>query len=190
MAITTRIATLAPGTAANTFTATLSTNADVRRGTHVERLGRWNAFPARVPLLDSHRRETVDSIVGYADNIRAEGGNVLADIHISETRPNIGALIREGALRDLSIGFTADQWRESSEGSDRVRIGEGLTLRESSLVVIGADSGARLDTADRIRDLASTLRVPTSFTETLVTRNLDFDSARQELIREAANPAH
>jgi len=188
--VVTRIAALAATASPTVFTATLSTNADVRRSNHIERLGRWNAFPARVPLLDSHRRESVDSIVGYCDNIRAENGAVVADLHVSETRANVATLMREGALRDVSIGFSAESWRDSTENGERVRVGEGLTLRETSLVVLGADSGARLrseeTTADRVRDLASALRVPADFAETLVTRNLDFDAARSELVREAA----
>ncbi|MGA7240173.1 MAG: hypothetical protein WBY44_31105, partial [Bryobacteraceae bacterium] len=125
--IVTRIAAVAATALPNVFTATLSTNADVRRGGYVERLGRWNALPPRVPLLDSHRRESVDSILGYCDNIRSESGAVVADIHISETRPQVAALLREGALRDLSIGFSAESWRDSTENGERVRVGEGLT---------------------------------------------------------------
>ncbi len=153
-AVHTRIASLAPGTQANTFTATLSTNADVRRSTHIERLGAWKAFPARVPLLDSHRRESVENVIGHVDNIRVEGGAVVADLHVSETRANVATLMREGSLASVSIGFSADTWRDSTENGERIRVGEGLTLREASVVVLGADSGARLrgeeDTASAI----------------------------------------
>ena len=97
-AVITRIASLAPGTQANVFTATLSTNSDVRRSNHIERLGAWKAFPARVPLLDSHRRESVENVIGHCDNIRMEGGAVVADLHVSETRPNVATLMREGSL--------------------------------------------------------------------------------------------
>jgi prohead serine protease len=189
-AVFTRVASVAATATPNVFQATLSTNADVRRAGFVERLGRWNAFPARVPLLDSHRRESVESVVGYADNIHAENGNVVADLHISETRATIATLMREGALNNVSIGFSAESWRDATEGGERVRIGEGLTLREASVVVIGADPGARTrgdeSTADRIRDLAETLRVPTNVAEELVTRNLSFDDARGELVRAAS----
>ncbi len=168
--IVTRIAAVAATALPNVFTATLSTNADVRRGGYVERLGRWNAFPQRVPLLDSHRRESVDAVIGFVDNIRAEGGAVVADLHVSETRANVSTLMREGALRDVSIGFSAEAWRDSTENGERIRIGEGLSLREASVVVLGADPGARLgrgeeDAATRIRDLADTLRIPSHVAE-------------------------
>ena len=189
-AIVTRVATLAQTATPNVFSATLSTNSDVRRAGYTERLGRWNAFPARVPLLDSHRRESVESVVGFADNIRSENGAVVADLHISETRGNIATLMREGALNSVSIGFSAESWRDSTEGGERVRVGEGLTLREASVVVIGADPGARMrggeSTADQIRTLAETLRVPSTVAEELVTRGVSFEDARGELVRAAS----
>src|SRR5215471_8678506 len=127
--VITRIAAVSATATPNVFQATLSTNADVRRGTHIERLGRWNTFPSRVPLLDSHRRDSVDAVVGYVDNIRAEAGNILADVHISESRPQLATLVREGALSEVSIGFSAQQWVDSTANGERIRTGEGLTLR-------------------------------------------------------------
>ena len=186
--VITRIAAVSATAQPNVFQATLSTNADVRRGSYTERLGRWNAFPSRVPLLDSHRRDSVDAVIGYCDNIRTEGGNILADVHISESRSQLVTLVREGALQEVSIGFSAQNWVDSTSGGDRIRTGEGLTLRETSLVVLGADPGARLgrgDDASRIRDLAETLRVPATVAEGLITRNTAWEEARGELISAA-----
>jgi hypothetical protein len=174
------------------FQATLSTGADVRRGTHIERLGAWRPFPSRVPLLDSHRRDSVDAVVGFVDNIRSESGNILADVHISESRPQLATLVREGALQELSIGFSAQNWVDSTHNGERIRTGENLTLREASLVVLGADPGARLGRADdatQIRDLAATLRLPTSVAEGLITRGVTFDDARGELVSAASRQA-
>ncbi len=190
-AVFTRIASVAATAAPNVFTATLSTNSDVRRSGYIERLGRWNNFPSRVPLLDSHRRDSVDNVIGFVDNIRSEGGAVVADLHVSSTRQNVATLMTEGGLDGVSVGFSAETWRDSSENGERVRTGEGLTLREASVVVLGADPGARLgrgevDSAVQIRELASTLRLPAATAEALVTRGLDFDAARGELVREAA----
>ncbi len=71
-------------------------------------------------------------------------------------------------------------------------MGEGLTLRE---VIRGGARGRlvaqgfgpkRNRRGPRIRDLADTLRVPASVADALVTRGLDFEGARAELVREAA----
>lgn len=189
-AIVTRIAAVAATAETNTFTATLSATTDVKRGSYTERLGTWRPFPARVPLLDSHERSSVNSVLGYADNIRSENGAVVADLHISETRPAVATLMRERALDSVSIGFSAEAWRDSTENGQRIRIGENLNLREVSIVVIPADDGARLRTEQndetRIRELAATLRVPAASAEALITRNLGFDAAASELVREAA----
>jgi hypothetical protein len=190
--VITRIASVSVTSQPNTFTATLSTNSDVRRAGYVERLGRWNAFPQRIPVLDSHRRESVESILGYADNIRLENGSVLADIHISETRGNVARMIAEGSLSELSVGFSAGQWVDSTSNGERIKTGENLTLREASLVVLGADPGARLGRADdagRIRDLAETLRVPATVADALVTRGATFEEARGELVAAASRQA-
>ncbi|MGA7237201.1 MAG: HK97 family phage prohead protease, partial [Bryobacteraceae bacterium] len=144
----TRIAAVAATAAPNVFTATLSTNCDVRRSGYTERLGRWNAFPSRVPLLDSHRRDSVDSVIGYADNIRSENGSVVADLHVSSTRQNIATLMSEGGLSGVSVGFSVDGWRDSTENGERIRVGDGVTLRETSVVVLAADAGARIGRGD------------------------------------------
>jgi hypothetical protein len=188
-AIVTRIASVSATSTPNVFQATLSTGIDVRRGTHVERLGTWRPFPSRVPLLDSHRRESVEAVVGYVDNIRSEAGNILADVHISESKPQLATLVREGALQEMSIGFSAERWTDGTSNGERIRTGENLLLREASLVVLGADPGARLgraDDASRIRDLAETLRVPSTVAEALVTRGSTFEEARSELVATAS----
>ena len=190
--VITRIASVSATSAPNVFQATLSTNADVRRGSHIEKLGRWNAFPTRTPLLDSHRRDSVDAVVGYVDNIRSENGSILADVHVSESRPQLATLVREGALQELSIGFSAQNWTDSTQGGERIRTGEGLTLREASLVVLAADPGARLGRADdatQIRDLAAALRVSPAVADALVTRNATFEEARGELVAAASRAA-
>ena len=107
--VVTRIASVAATAAPNVFIATLSTNSDVRRSGYTERLERWNNFPPRVPLLDSHRRDSVDSVIGYADNIRSENGSVVADLHVSSTRQNVATVMSEGgAARRLNRLFRRD----------------------------------------------------------------------------------
>src|SRR5262252_9267700 len=132
-AVFTRIASVTPSTGTNIFTATLSASTDVKRGNYVERLGTWRPFPARVPLLDSHERSSVNSVLGFVDGFRVENGALIGDLHVSESRPAISTLLRERAVESVSVGFTAENWVDSTENGARVRTGEGLNLREISL---------------------------------------------------------
>lgn len=175
--LNTRVASLTP--TANGIEAVLSTGCDVQRSGFVERLATWGALPERIPLLDSHRRDSVDSILGYVDNLRNDNGTIRGTVHISESRGDIRQKVADGSISGVSIGFTGT-WREATEGSQRFRIAEGITLREASLVVIGADSGARL------RTLAAAVGVPESFVSELATRNLPEEEQRTLIIRQAA----
>jgi HK97 family phage prohead protease len=176
--LTLRVASITP-TASGSYEAVLSTNADVQRAGYIERLGEWGTLPARIPLLDSHRHDSIDHVIGHVDQIRAENGTVRGTVHISDSRPDIRQKIADGSISGTSIGFTA-QWRDSTENGRRYRVADSITLHEASLVVIPADNGSRL------RSLASTLGVPETFVSTLSTRGLTEADMRTAVIAEAA----
>jgi hypothetical protein len=173
-----RVASLA--TAGSSIEAVLSTGADVQRSGFVERLGTWATLPSRIPLLDSHRRDSVDSIIGYCDNIRSENGTIRATIHVSDSRPDVLQKIRDGSIASTSIGFSAATWRDQTENGQRIRVADSITLHEASLVCLGADTGARL------RSLATTLNVPDSYVSELQTRGLNEEQQRNAIIQRAA----
>lgn len=178
--ITSRIATFVPSTMqGNTVEAILSTSADVQRSGYIERLGDWGTLPERIPLLDSHRRDSIDHVIGYVDGLRNEGGTVRGVCHISDSRPDIRAKVADGSISATSIGFSA-QWRDATEQGRRFRIADQITLHEASLVVVPADNGARL------RALAATVGVPDGFLQQLTTRGLTEEQMNSEVIREAA----
>ncbi|WP_338661141.1 prohead protease/major capsid protein fusion protein [Pararoseomonas sp. SCSIO 73927] len=136
--------------AERTVIATLATGAGVNRGAYIERLslGPSNLeLPRSLPLLDNHNGASVQHVIGSVDQIRREtdaqgrhtivGRLRLADDHA-------WALVRDGHLSGVSVGYAVTTWADSTEGGQRVRTAGRLSLREVSLVIAPADDGARI----------------------------------------------
>jgi len=142
-----------------TFEATLST-----AGAAVER---WDArgaydeilslsqpsWPDRVPLLDSHGRESVDRQLGSVDTLRVVGGDLLGRATLSRHNPRsqrIAAELTDGATFGISIGYAVASWSERTNAKTgrREKVAERFTLIEASLVVVPADPHAGIRSHD------------------------------------------
>lgn len=161
----TRRATLEPATAddaSRTVAVVWSTGAGVRRrdtaGVYEERL---SLEPAHValgqfiggPVLDGHRQDSVDQILGVVTAAHVDGCAGHATIKLSERADAIWRDIKAGVLRNVSVGYVVQQWQDarSAEGG-RVRTAVRWTPKELSLVAIPADAGA----TTRKEDIMST----------------------------------
>lgn len=198
-----RRATLAASTfnrQAGTVDAILSGGADVNRrdarGPFIERLDLGGLSirngADRVPLLDSHRRDSIAHVQGYADNIQNSGSEVRATLHIADQRTL--DLIERGALTGVSIGYApgAEKWL-NADGT-RVRSITAATLHETSLTEFPADSSAGLLRSDdmppiiepvnraelngQIRTLVRTAGLPVEFADGLIDRAASIDETR------------
>lgn len=133
---------------ARTVEAILSTGADVDRGGFIERLeisGRAiDLSELPVPLLDTHRRESTRDILGNLTAARVEGGLLIGTITISKRHEALLDDIEEGTLRNISVGYTVNAFRDEADRATGrlVRIATGWTLKEASFVPIPADAGA------------------------------------------------
>jgi HK97 family phage prohead protease len=139
--------------AAGTVEAVLSGGSDVQRrdarGPFVERIAgpmTVRGGADRVPLLDSHQRGSIAHVMGHADNIRIDGGEIRATLHVADARAL--DLIEAGSLTGISIGFlpTADQWSEAN--GQRVRSITSAVLHEASLTEFPADPSATILRSD------------------------------------------
>lgn len=190
--ILTRAANFDPATYnadSNTVDVVFSTGADVTRrdaqGPFIERLdmtpANWDLSQFEgAPVLDNHNRGTVRAILGVVQNPRIEGGRGVATVRLS-TRPEVAGLaadIGAGIIRNVSIGYTVREWRDSTENGVRVKTALGTRPAELSFAPIPADPGATtrsvgendMDLSERLRTFAEVARVPETFVSDYLTR--------------------
>ncbi|MBW7887448.1 MAG: phage major capsid protein [Bacteroidetes bacterium] len=110
----------------------------------------------QVPLLDTHDRFSVESILGSAREWRTEKKNqTISRIVMSSTEEGASAevKIREKHLTDVSVGYTVNKsvWVEENQSTSiegktfkgPIKVVTDWTVRELSLVPIGADQLAK-----------------------------------------------
>ncbi len=154
----TRRADLAPSSAdrdARTVEVIWSTGAPVRRrdmaGPYVERL---SLAPEAVDLsrlrgasvLDAHRQSAVRDVLGSVQSAAVDGQRGTAMIRFS-SRPEVEPLwqdVLSGILRYVSVGYSVEEWSETTEAGARVLTAVRWTPHEISLVPTPADPGARI----------------------------------------------
>ncbi|TCT05391.1 Mu-like prophage major head subunit gpT [Tepidamorphus gemmatus] len=154
----TRRADLAPATAdaqARTVEVIWSTGAPVRRrdmaGEYIERL---SLDPEAVDLsrlegasvLDAHRQSAVRDVLGSVREAAVDGRRGTALVQFS-ARPEVEPIWQDvlaGILRHVSVGYSVEEWAESSENGARVLTAARWTPHEISLVPTAADPGAKI----------------------------------------------
>lgn len=131
-----------------TFEAVLSTGAPVRRfdfaGEFDEVIELSQPWPATVPLLDSHRRESVDHRLGRVDSLVTVGGQLHGRATLSRHNPQsqrVAAELSDGQTFGVSIGYIvlAHTERTNPRTKRREKIATRIDLVEASLVIVPAD---------------------------------------------------
>jgi len=210
----TRRATFEPTTfdaSSNTIRVVFSAGADVARrdlgGEYIERL---SLAPESVdlsmlrgaPVLNNHDRYSgVEAILGVVEDAHVDGQRGEAVIRFGN-RPEIAGIIadiRAGIIRNVSVGYSVEEWRESRENGKRVKTATRWTPREISFVPLGADPAATIrtfgggemtenhsDLLTQARNIAAALALPEATADEVAARHNNLDSIRSELISEAA----
>ncbi len=166
-----RRATLAPATAdaeARTVEVVWSTGTPVRRrdmdGQYIERL---SLAPEAVDLsrlegasvLDAHRQTAVRDVLGSVRSAAVDGKRGTALIQFS-ARPEVEPIwqdVQAGILRHVSVGYSVEDWAESTENGARVLTAVRWTPHEISLVPTPADPGAHIRMETEMTDTQSTV---------------------------------
>ncbi|MES1198520.1 MAG: hypothetical protein ABUS48_00880 [Pseudomonadota bacterium] len=146
-----RAAPLAPSTfdeKTNTVEVVLSTGAAVRRAGFIEVLPVENADLRGIegsPVLDAHSQASTRSVLGVIEKAWKAAGEIRARLKLSSRDDAAGTVkdVRDGILRNLSIGYRVSKWAESTNSKgERVRTALAFSIGEASFVPLGADSGA------------------------------------------------
>lgn len=113
----------------------------------------------QVPMLDSHDRSTVKKILGSCRDLRIENGQLIGRNVFSKKTEAEDAfqLIREGHLKDNSIGYKVLNYEQIPPGKTATINGRSYTaakmplrittaweVRENSVCAIGADDLAKV----------------------------------------------
>ncbi|HEY7334334.1 MAG TPA: prohead protease/major capsid protein fusion protein [Bryobacteraceae bacterium] len=158
----TRAATLAPSSfdaAKRTVQVVWSTGAPRQlhdfEGPFTERL---DMTPAAVnlsqlrgaPVLNSHDRFDVRSILGAVENPSVDGERGIATLRFSE-RPEVAGIVKDigdGIISRVSVGYSVQRWDVAKDASgNRTKTAARWTPAEVSLTAIPADPGARTRSA-------------------------------------------
>ncbi len=207
-----RNASLEPATfdaEAGTVTAVFSTGAEVRRrdlqGEFLERLslepGSVNLEPLiGAPVLNAHRRDGVENVLGVVEGAWLEEGRALARLRFSRRSDvqGIAEDVRAGVIRNVSVGYEVNEWREERRDGQRIKTAVRWTPREVSLVPLGADSAARVrakgggdmeqtnELQVQARSIAAALALPEAAADEAVRQHQNLAAVRAALIAEAA----
>lgn len=108
----------------------------------------------RIPLLDNHNRATNDDIIGSAVDLRVEDNKLLSRNEFSEVAKDTFTKVKEGHLKDVSVGYKVDKKiyvpsgkRERIGGRDftgPVNVVTSWQVRELSVTPMGADEAAKM----------------------------------------------
>ena len=117
-------------------------------------------YGRQVVLLDSHQRYDTSSVLGSIRNMRRDGDGTVGRLYFAKDNERAEAawnLVRQGHLTDVSIGYRANDFvdiparqtqvvngRSYTAGDRTLRITKRFSIREGSLVPIGADAAAKI----------------------------------------------
>ena len=128
------------------------------------------------PVLDSHQRDGVRNVLGTVSDAWIEGDRGVARVRFSERAADVWNDVREGILRQVSIGYSRDAEVELDETINGVPVREvtRLTPYEISFVSIGADPHAQV----RNHEVTTAVRTPQEEEPQMENNVLEIERAR------------
>jgi len=124
----------------------------IHQGAFRKTLSDWRKSNTKtIPLLDSHDRFSVDSVLGKMVTASETGAGLEAEFEMRDTEKAQEALaaVADGFISGLSIGYEPVEFKyeKPERGSmfDTIRHLTEVKLREVSLVVFPMNEGARVD---------------------------------------------
>lgn len=111
-------------------------------------------FADTVPLLNNHQRGDAEAVIGSATDLRNVDGRLMTRAVFSSTAEGIFTRVKEGHLKDLSVGYKVEKKRyipkdkseriAGREFTGPINVVTSWTVREVSVTPIGADDQAKL----------------------------------------------
>lgn len=101
------------------------------------------------PLLNSHSAEDLNDVVGVVERAWLENGEGKALVRFSQRAEDIFRDVRDGILRNISVGYAVHRYEVVEEEDDKVPTYRAVDWEpmELSIVPIGFDDGAKIRSA-------------------------------------------
>ncbi len=148
------------------------------------------------PVLDTHDRWSVRSILGIVENPSVDGARGTATVRFSDRADVAGVLadVASGIISRASVGYKVQSWSTTKDAQgNRVKTATRWQPLELSFTALAADPGAGtrsqqtmepLTVPDQIRNAATLLGVTGEFVDQLCARaDVTIEAARGELLR-------
>lgn len=118
-------------------------------------------LPAQAPLLNAHNRFDLDAVLGSVAGMRIESDQTIGVLRFAEGDDQADRAfnkVRQGHITDVSVGYKSDVFDDLRPGETKIvagrkftagpertlRVTTAWTLKELSLVPIGADEQAKI----------------------------------------------
>lgn len=117
-------------------------------------------IPQQVPMLAAHDRHSLDSVLGSIREIRVEGATTIGRLYFAEGDEEADRAwnkVKQGHITDVSAGYRVMDYvdikpgttatvngREYTAGESTLRVTTKWSIREGSLVPVGADEAAKV----------------------------------------------
>ncbi|WP_191569050.1 prohead protease/major capsid protein fusion protein [Paracoccus yeei] len=128
------------------------------RGPYLEVLDTEAIDPASLvglPVLDSHRDQSVRDTIGTVVEARREGEALVAKLQLTgadDVRP-ILQRIEDGTLRGVSIGYRVSKWQEQNGSKARTKVAVEWAITEVTLTTNPADKAATIRSKEEVKML-------------------------------------
>lgn len=121
----------------------------IEPGAYRATIASWKESGEKLPLLDSHKRDTLRALIGYAIELREDTKGLFSRWRMLDTRDGEEAYARIEAklLSGLSIGYQVRQQRQPNASERKAgitRVLQRIDLVEVSLVMEPANREARI----------------------------------------------
>jgi len=117
-------------------------------------------IPQQVPMLANHSRWSLDDVLGSGREMKRDGAEITGGLFFAEGDEDAERSwnkVRQGHLRDVSVGYRVSEFTDIAPGKSAVvggrrytaedrplRVATRWALKEVSLVPIGADEAAKI----------------------------------------------
>src|SRR5690606_17465677 len=129
-------------------------------------------------VLDAHRQTAVRDVLGSVRSAAVDGTRGTAVIQFS-SRPEVEPVWQDvlaGILRHVSVGYSVEDWAETTENGARVLTAVRWTPHEISLVPTPADPGAHIRMETEMTETTTTPAPPEAQKETRAEANAEIRS--------------